>query len=463
MKKPFKLSKCTVGRAADVFLRDQLKALDYDFDAAMAEAGPTEQAAFQHFAAAFGCFSREKMVDDYGKPTPTVMGQLASAVLRRLMQDDGTQAKGYQNARLRIGDFTELTKMLPKEAQPDQDFINHLRYSYCDENGITRYPNFESLLNLERGYTENLYPEVDGGPVQQHKPRPGIFAMVMSDFPTAQNFRVSLNRLHNLKTLPHEEAFRKFYDYPYNAGYRYFKGKNRALAVMCQKHGLSQQFYDVAALVFDEAAKKHAPHHILGKPLTEPQGTQYFTYEMLDKYDPLNAILGLYTSCCAILGNMFYGSSIAEVAITERDVQNMVVRNSRGRIIAKGALYLNARNSEAVFNGFEINQDYKKGGTKGQALQREILATFQRGALAVVERFNKLHPKQPLRLITMGYDDKMHYPWFNLPEVKSSRRVNTNYYFSDSNTGKQYILYQSEQEKIAQAQPEMDYEPEREL
>lgn len=457
MKKGFKLKRCTVGQPATIFWQDQLRELDFDFNAALTAAGPEEQIAFQRFAAAFGCFSRDKMLDANGKPTATVLGQLASALLRRLLQDDGTQAKQYRNARLRVGDFAQLVAQLPKDATPNQDFINYLRYNFRDGYGITRYPNLELLLDLERGYQKrNFEPQEDQlnvAVVEEIPPRPGIFAKVMSNFGLAQNLRTALNQQIVPTRLPYEEAFCLLYEKVPALEYQHVNGRNRALSDLFRSFNLTQDLFDFADTIYREAAKRHTPHHILKKPLAEAPGTHDFTFEMLDKYDPANAIIGMMGSCCAVLSNGFYGGAIAEIAITEPDVQNMVVRNGRHEIIAKGALYINTGKSEAVFNSLEINDAYRGSTPKMKKVQNEILAAFQRGTCAVAERYNQLHPKRPLQRVTVG-TDFYRAEWLNLPVVEDRHRVMTNYNFNESNTGIQYLVYQAPSTQMQQtAQP----------
>jgi hypothetical protein len=67
-----------------------------------------------------------------------------------------------------------------------------------------------------------------------------------------------------------------------------------------------------------------------------------FEYEWLSKNDVDNAILGLYCNCCAHLAkfNTTFGKRIAEHSISEGDIQNLVVRNKKGTIIAKATLYV---------------------------------------------------------------------------------------------------------------------------
>ena len=68
-----------------------------------------------------------------------------------------------------------------------------------------------------------------------------------------------------------------------------------------------------------------------------------FSYEWLAKDDVNNAVLGLYCNCCANLAkwNTTYGKKLAEHTMYENDLQNLVVRDKSGSIIAKGTLYIN--------------------------------------------------------------------------------------------------------------------------
>ena len=84
---------------------------------------------------------------------------------------------------------------------------------------------------------------------------------------------------------------------------------------------------------------------------------------MLDKHDPKNAIIGLYASCCATITSGHYGKTIAESTMIAHDVQNLVVKDSKGNIIAKGAMYVNSQKGYAVINDFEVNEKYRSHET----------------------------------------------------------------------------------------------------
>ena len=87
--------------------------------------------------------------------------------------------------------------------------------------------------------------------------------------------------------------------------------------------------------------------------LAETATVQY-SYEWLEKNDPTNYILGKLCSCCAHLHGAGYG--IMHASIIHPNVQNLVVRNEEGRIIAKSTLFVNPNEQYGVMNNFEVYQ-----------------------------------------------------------------------------------------------------------
>ena len=143
--------------------------------------------------------------------------------------------------------------------------------------------------------------------------------------------------------------------------------------------------------------------------------SKQFTYEMLSKYDPRNAIMGLYASCCGTITSSFYGKDIAKASLIAKDVQNLVVRDSSGEIIAKGTLYVNKDEGYAVFNDFEINQKYREYETdagryntvtpaqKQKEHERDLIFdAFMRGIKAFVKEWDISHPDRPINIVNVG-------------------------------------------------------------
>lgn len=134
-----------------------------------------------------------------------------------------------------------------------------------------------------------------------------------------------------------------------------------------------------------------------------------FSYEWLPKQDYDNYILGKYCSCCAHLDGA--GAGIMRASIILDNCQNLVIRNAKGRIIAKSTLYVNKNEGYAVFNNVEASLNQR---SKEDCMN--IYNAFLRGAGAFLETYNKNH-ETPIQEMLIGakrniilnyFDDKKH-------------------------------------------------------
>ena len=119
-----------------------------------------------------------------------------------------------------------------------------------------------------------------------------------------------------------------------------------------------------------------------------------FTFEWLSKNDPQNLILGKLCSCCAHLEGAGYG--IMHASISHPNVQNLVIRDSSGEIIAKSTLYINPTQRYGVFNNVEVNNQIPEEKLN-QIYQKYIL-----GIKTFAENYNAQNPNRPLRQINVG-------------------------------------------------------------
>lgn len=355
------------------------------------------------FARVFGCFSSESIKDKTGKDTQIILGQKASTVLATIIKSNLISDQDLKN----------ISKMLHENVTPNADFVKFI--SQKGDSG--KLENLEMLLILEHSY-------------------PGIFAKTMTSFDIAKAFRVTLGPNGTPVKVSWTDALIKFYQQNAYAG---VTDENRDIADLFVRHGIGQEHFLTALKLRDKAKENKTPKHILGEELNETTILEsieiiknqtenllqdsktlinelyekQFTYEMLNKYDPRNAIMGLYTSCCGTITSAFYGKEIASATMTAPDVQNMVVKNYKGEIVAKGTLYVNAENGYAVFNDFELNEKYKKHeigsgfydvlDSSPEKKERDmIFSAFKRGISAFVERYDKLNPDKPINFVTVG-------------------------------------------------------------
>lgn len=122
-----------------------------------------------------------------------------------------------------------------------------------------------------------------------------------------------------------------------------------------------------------------------------------FTFEWLEKNDPKSYILGKLCHCCAFIEGK--GFTYMKASIVNPDIQNLVIKDKNGVIVAKSTLYINRDQGYGIFNNLEINRDIHIDNLN------EVFRKFQLGAVAFVDKYNKKHPDKPLRKINIGMEN----------------------------------------------------------
>ncbi len=151
-----------------------------------------------------------------------------------------------------------------------------------------------------------------------------------------------------------------------------------------------------AKRVYEEA--KMAPRNIFDKIEVSDEGkiiylhdkrtdlkekvNDNFSYEWLPKQNMDNLVLGKYCNCCAHVEGA--GEGIMRASMIHDSVQNLVVRNEKGEIIAKSTLYVNRSAGYAVFNNVESSFNYRSHKDL-----IKIYKAFMRGTKAFIERYNE--------------------------------------------------------------------------
>ena len=284
------------------------------------------------------------------------------------------------------------------------------------------------------------------------------------------------------QNLSWEDALKKFYS---SERYTGVTNENQDIADVFGSKGVEQSAFEKGVSLRQKAKAKGVGEHILKKPLREAtilesieqikaqtEGilsdskslidqlyAKQFTFEMLSKYDPRNAIMGLYCSCCGTITSSFYGSDIAKASVIAEDVQNLVVRDSKGEIVAKGTMYVNTEMGYAVFNDFEMNQRYREGengsgryntsteSQKAHEHERDmIFDALMRGTRAFVQQWDEQHPDKPIMQVNvgMGYN-RLKAQCERYKKATQNLSVPSEYSFQDAKS-EQHVLYDRKEE-----------------
>lgn len=408
-----------------------------------------EKFDYYKFMLALGCFSKDKVLDKNGKETQVLLAQKATSAFSQILK----------SGMLKVGDFHGLFDSLSLETKPNQDFLKFI----SQVGDKKKFSNLELLLNLNKSH-------------------PGMFVKVMTNFDRAKTFRTTLNEQGKPTTLSWEDAFKKFYASEKYVG---VTSETQDIAEVFGGKGLQQSVFEKGVALRQKAKAKGVGEHILGKPLREMTilesieqiksetesiltdsktlldelYAKQFTFEMLSKHDPRNAIMGLYTSCCGTITSSYYGRRIAEASVTAEDVQNLVVSDSKGEIIAKGTMYVNSQQGYAVFNDFELNQKYREyendsgryavstDAQKHKEHERDLIFdAIMRGTKAFVKEWDAQHPDNPIQQVNvgMGYN-RLKAQCERFKKATQNLSVPSEYSFEDAKS-EQHVLYDRKKE-----------------
>lgn len=380
------------------------------------------------------------------------------------------------------GNYNYYFRNIPANIKPSQEFLRFISEEAIekvkDESGRTirketKFVNLELLIRLE-------------------KECPGIFAKAMCHFDEIKTSRESLNEEGKLVKLSWEEALIKCY---IDNAYIGINDETKDIARVFKGKNLPQSTFDAAKKLREEARENGVPEHVLGaeireetileaverirsatgeelgdiKSIIEELYSKKFTYEWLSKNDPRNSIMGVYCSCCGTITSGRYARNVAIASVVAADVQNIVVRNSSGEIIAKGTMYLDREHGYGVINDFEVNEAYRTDeiGNTGRYYdvganaedRNQIFAAFQRGITAFAAEYDRQNPYAPLRQVNvgMGYNRLKS----NVEEYERATErlsVPAEYGFGDAES-EQYILYDREKILREQARKAQGEEP----
>ena len=121
-----------------------------------------------------------------------------------------------------------------------------------------------------------------------------------------------------------------------------------------------------------------------------------FSWEWLEKNDPKNFILGKLCSCCAHLEGAGYG--IMHASIVRPYVQNLVIKDANGNIIAKSTLFVNPWKGYGICNNVEVNYKY----LRNEEALGKIYQKYMQGIDEFAKQWNKEHPFRKLKQINVG-------------------------------------------------------------
>ncbi len=207
--------------------------------------------------------------------------------------------------------------------------------------------------------------------------------------------------------------------------------ENMHLAMAIRQFFTMQETFDNALEIVETKNRNHVGDQILKEPLFEKIeetsqnivstaadtlnslgeiASNKYTFEMLSKSDPANFILGKLCNCCAHLEGVGYG--IMKASIVRPDVQNIVIRDENGTIVAKSTLYINTAKGYGICNNFEINNSIDTEDF--QIIKEKLLKAISEFA----KQYNKDYPERKrLTQINVGISNNDLLDWFEDEEI----------------------------------------------
>ena len=259
--------------------------------------------------------------------------------------------------------------------------------------------NFNKLIELER---------------QEDRKHEGIISKIYNSFDDIKEFGRSNRGNQRYRKVTIDMCLKYLEE---RNGFRNVDDSNIDISNEISKYTNDQESFDNASNIRKEYLKMKSvgklKDHILDEPLfskidnirenimeeisetinsLNDVSNEELTFEFLSKYDPRNFVLGKYCSCCAHLEGAGYG--IMKASILHPDCQNLVIKDTSGKIIAKSTLYINREQGYGVFNNVEISTSIRD--------KQKIYNQYIEAVSEFAERYNQLNPNKPLKQINVG-------------------------------------------------------------
>lgn len=263
-----------------------------------------------------------------------------------------------------------------------------------------------------------LNKDVYAGLLEETKREIKIFKKCYEEFERVQETNTS-NKGNQRQLKP---TVKKFVDTFINNNFSGVTDENYDIASVLTPYFTSQRTFEKALAIREEKERLGTGNNILEEHLEEQDvfgnldalgrmikskgvstlkimsdiAKDNFTFEWLEKNDPRSYILGKLCHCCAFIEGK--GFTYMKASIVNPDIQNLVIKDKTGAIIAKSTLYVNREQGYGIFNNLEINRNVHIDNLN------EVFRKFQLGAVAFVEKYNKQHPDKPLTKVNIGMD-----------------------------------------------------------
>lgn len=173
--------------------------------------------------------------------------------------------------------------------------------------------------------------------------------------------------------------------------------ENQELAALLCKYYFEDEVLTKAEELMNEALS--APRNIFTDSNREDEDLKCtfsdgYSYEWLYKQSMENLVLGKYCHCCShVRGN---GAGIVRASMTDPNVQNLIIRDEDGFVIAKSTFYVNKELGYGIFNNIETSDD-----CNDEEMKERLYEIFMKALLDFIGIYNK-NRSIPIREVHIG-------------------------------------------------------------
>ena len=363
----------------------------------------------------------DNMVDNFykhGKNWITILNHYATSVGKANRDDVLEETKcGLYNLSLILGAYSNDKKVRERavdfilknvvghynEKELHQQFggLNTIKNGYIPEFAeffINRYDDWSNLFNVETGngsflvQAYNRYPEFKHvypykTPYYQRRDENGqiILDQHGKEIPVKKSERIKVNDLINFL----KET-------------KYFNVRCEELAKLCKSYGYSQMEFETLQEWLFKGIERGS--NINCRKDEEKEG---ITFELLEKNNPLGAVLGDLTNCCQTIN--LKGHSCVEHGMTNPNGGFMVFK-LKDQIVGQAWVWYNPEINKICLDNIEV-PDLAKGIANDP--KNKFYDAVMRATIALKEEMEKNGKKVDVITMGKGYNDVQNLSGMN--------------------------------------------------
>lgn len=205
--------------------------------------------------------------------------------------------------------------------------------------------------------------------------------------------------------------------------YKNVDEKAKPLAEKAGLYGYTQYQFDL----LQEWYLKGLKEKCVFQPLKD--GDFPITFEVLDKRDPLGAVIGTITNCCQVAGGV--GSHCVEYGMSQPNSAFVAFR-ADSRIIGQAWVWYDEKSKQITLDNIEVPHTALEDIYNGIVSDKEFVLCLKRLATALKDDFDK--KGRPIKNVTvgLGYNDFKDFLLKNFEEIEKPQLLSNYNFYTDA-------------------------------